>query len=72
MAVLEVKNPPTNAGDAVSISGLGRALREGNGSLPVFLPGKSQGQRSLAGSSQRGLREPDTAGHTHGGDYFRL
>ena len=26
-----VKNPPANAGDAVSIPGLGRSLREGNG-----------------------------------------
>ena len=26
-----VKNPPTNAGDAGSIPGLGRSLREGNG-----------------------------------------
>ena len=34
-----VKNPPTNAGDMGSISGLGRSLGEGNGK--VFLPGKS-------------------------------
>ena len=27
---------------------------------PVFLPGKSHGQRSLAGSSPRGHRESDT------------
>ena len=28
---------------------------------PVFLPGKSQGQRSLAGYSPNGFRESDTA-----------
>ena len=33
MAVLVVQNPPANAGDAVSISGLGRTFREGNGNL---------------------------------------
>ena len=27
---------------------------------PVFLPGESHGQRSLAGYSQRGNRESDT------------
>ena len=72
-----VKNPPANAGDVGLLSGLGRALGEGNGNplqyswqatvhevarighdlatkpppQPVFLPGKSHGQRSLAGCS---------------------
>ena len=35
---------------------------------PVFLPGESHGQRSLAGCSPRGHKEPDTAEqltHTH-------
>ena len=47
-----VKNPPCNAGnlkDAGLIPGWGRSPGEGNGNpLPVFLPGKSHGQRNLA------------------------
>ena len=42
-----VKNLPANAGDAgdlVSISGLGRS--PGRAASPIFLPGESQGQRS--------------------------
>ena len=46
-----VKNPPANAGDARDMSlipGLERFPRVGNGNpLLVFLPGKSDGQRSL-------------------------
>ena len=34
-----------------SIPGLERSLGGGKGNLPVFLPGKSQGQRSLVGYS---------------------
>ena len=53
---LVVKNLPTNAGntgDAGSIPGSGRFPGGGNGNpLPVFLPGKSHGQRSLAGYIQ--------------------
>ena len=33
-------------------------------SAPVFLPGKSHGQRSLAGYSPECLKESDTAEHT--------
>ena len=48
-----VKNLPNsagNTGDAGSIPGSGRFPGGGNGNpLPVFLPGKSHGQRSLAG-----------------------
>ena len=40
-----VKNLLTNAGDLSSTPGLGRCPGGGNGNL--FLPGKSQGQRSL-------------------------
>jgi len=48
-----VKNPPANAGDVrdvVLIPALGRSpwRRKGQPTL-VLLPGKSQGQRSLAG-----------------------
>ena len=34
-------------------------------STPVFLPGKSHGQRSLAGYSPWGRKELDTTEHTH-------
>ena len=45
-----IKNPPANAGDArdaVSTPGLGRFLGEVSGNVPVFLPGKLHGDRSL-------------------------
>ena len=45
-----VKNLPANAGDVGSIPGSGRSPREGNGNpLPVFLPGKSHGQKKEPG-----------------------
>ena len=46
-----VKNLPANAEDMDSIPGSGRSPEEGNGYplTPVFLPGKSHGQRSPAG-----------------------
>ena len=47
--VLVVKNPPANAGDirnAIPVSG-----RWKQQPTPVFLPGESNGQRSLAGYS---------------------
>ena len=53
----EVKNPPVNAGDLGGIPGLGRSPETGSGNTPVFLPGKSHGQRSLVGySPQDGKR----------------
>ena len=62
-----VKYPPANAGDARDtglISGSGRSPgrspgREWQPTL-VFLPGKSHGQRSLAGYSPWGREEMDT------------
>ena len=55
-----VKNLLASAGDARDmdlIPGLGRYSGVGNGNtLPVFLPGESHGQRSLVGSSPRGLK----------------
>ena len=58
-----VKNPPAYAGDARdkgSIPWSGRSPGEGNGlSTPVFLPGKSHGQRSLVGYSPWSRRESD-------------
>ena len=40
-----VKNPPANAGNPSSIPGSGKSPGEGNG----FLPGKSHGERGVAG-----------------------
>ena len=52
---LVVKNPPANAGDVRdvgSIPGWGRSPGGGQWQpTPVFLPGESHGQRSLAGYS---------------------
>ena len=62
-----VKNSPANTGDTGvmgSIPGLGRSPGIGDGNpLPVFLPGKSQGQRSLVGYSPWGLKESHTMEH---------
>ena len=44
-----------------SVFGLGGSSGEGNGKLtPVFVPGKSHGQRSLVGYSLGGHKESDT------------
>ena len=61
-----IKNPPVNAGDArdaVSIPVSGRSSGRGNGSTPVFLPGKYHGQRCLAGCAVHGAAESDTTEH---------
>ena len=52
-----VKTPSANAGDLGLIPGLGTSPGEGNDNTLVFWPGKSHGQRSLAGYS------PKKAGH---------
>ena len=52
------KESACNAGDPVSIPGLGSSPREGNGN-PAFLPGEFYGQRSLAGYSPWGCKELD-------------
>ena len=49
----EVRNPPANARDTGLIPRLGRSPGE---PTPVFLPGESHGQRSLASYSPRGHR----------------
>ena len=50
-----VKNLPANAGDVGSISGSGRSLREKKWQLtPLFLSGKSYGQRSMTDCSPWG------------------
>ena len=48
---LVVKNLPATVGDAGSIPGSGRFPGAGHNRqhTPVFLPGESHGQRSLAG-----------------------
>ena len=52
-----VKNLPANAGDLGLIRGSGRfPWRRAWQPIPVFLPGKFHGQRSLAGYSPRGLQ----------------
>ena len=50
-----------NSGDPGSIPGSGSSPGEGNSyPLPIFLPGESHGQRSLAGYSLWGRKESDT------------
>ena len=69
-----VKNSPASEGDEgykSSISGWGRSPREENGNppTPVFLPGKSHGQRSPEGYSPQGHKESDMSEeteHKHG------
>ena len=68
--VLVVKNLPTSAGDSGDASltlGWEDPLEE-EMATPVFLPGKSHRQRSLAGSSVpgvHGVAESDTKEHKH-------
>ena len=45
-----------NAGNPGSIPGLERSLEKEMAATPIFLPGKSHGQGSLAGYSPWGLR----------------
>ena len=52
------KESANNDGDLVSIPESGRSPGEGTGNpTPVFLPGESHGQRSLAGYSPWGHKE---------------
>ena len=53
------KEPTCNAGDLGSIPGLRRSPREEWLPSPVFLPGESNGQRSLVGYSPWGHKELD-------------
>ena len=54
------KESACNAGNLGSTPGSGRSPGEENGNpIPVFLPGKSHGQRSLTGYSLRGHEESD-------------
>ena len=62
-----VKNPPANAGDGRDAGLIPRSGRPPWNSKwqlsPVFLPGKSHGQKGLADYSPWGHEEPDTTGH---------
>ena len=64
-----VKNLPVNATDAgdVWVQSLGQEdpLRRKWQPTPVFLPGKSQEERSLVGYSLRDHKESNRAEHTH-------
>ena len=56
---LVVKNPPANAGDSReegSILGSGRSLEWEIQPAPIFLPGKSHGQRNLVVCNPWGLK----------------
>ena len=74
-----VKNLPTSAGD-IRDMGLGKKKRKKRHGFdpwvwkiprrrvwqttPVFLPGESHGERSLAGCSPKGHKESDTTEHS--------
>ena len=63
--VLVVTDPPTDAGDIRDARDAGPGVSEVPWRrkwqpTPIFLPGESHGQRSLAGYSPRGRRELDT------------
>ena len=62
-----VKNPPAKAGDAGDVGlipGSGKSPAVGNG-IPVFLPGKFHGERSLLGYSPWGCKESDMTERLH-------
>ena len=66
-----VKNPPANAGDLRDAGfnpWVGKIpWRRKWQPAPVFLPGKSHGQRSLVGYSPWGCKDLDTTDYTHTG-----
>ena len=55
-----IKNPPANSRDPSLIPGSQRFPGERNGNPLQFLPGKSHGQKSLAGYSPWSGKESDT------------
>ena len=63
-----VKNPPAKAGDVRDVSlvpGSGRSPRVRKWqAMPVYLPGKSHGQRSLVGYSPWDFKESDMTEYT--------
>ena len=59
-----VKNLPAKLGDTGLITGLEESLEKEMATTPVFLPGKSHGQKSLAGYSPWGRKESDMTADT--------
>ena len=54
------EKPTCNIGDVCSIPGSGRSSwRKAWQLTPIFLPGESHGQRSLAGYGPQGHKESD-------------
>ena len=67
-----VKNLPVSAGDARDaglIPGSGRSSEGRNANPFQLCPGKSHGQRNLAGYSSRGCKEPGMVEYTHTDTY---
>ena len=62
-----VENLPANSGDTGDVGSIPRSGRSLNGRQPspVFLPGKSHGQRSLMSYSPWGHKELDMTEHAH-------
>ena len=60
---LKMVAPACNTGDPDSIPGLGRSRKWQP--TPVFLPGESQGRRSLVGYSPWRRKESDTTEQLH-------
>ena len=61
-----VKNLPANAGDTDLIPWVRKILWSRKWqSIPIFMPGKFHGQRSLAGYSLWGRIESDITKHRH-------
>ena len=60
-----VRSQPAKARDVGSVPGSGRSPGGGNGTPPVFFPGRSNRQRSLVGYSPRGVRELDATEHMY-------
>ena len=54
------KNLPAKAGDAGLIAGLEDSLEKEMATTPVFLPGKSHGQKSLAATVHGLAKESNT------------
>ena len=61
----EVKASACNVGDLCLIPGLEDPLEKEMLHSPVFLPGKSHGQRSLVSYSPWGRKESDTTERLH-------
>ena len=59
--VLVVNNPPASVGDARDTGSIPTSGRRAWQPTPVFLPGESHGQRSLASYRPEGSKELDTS-----------